>query len=179
MADFDSFRAVLRHYPTGVAVVAGKTEHGPVGLSIGTFMSVSLVPLLVGFLVDHKSTSWPPIRDVGAFCVSILGADQESLGRAFAASGGDKFRSVAWRPSPTGAPIIEGAVLWIDCSVYAEHRVGDHNFVAGQVHHFQMERDIRPLLFVHGNFVAIDSEPVVVAPPRRGGRQRRARAVSY
>ena len=51
-ANFDSarFRQVLGHLPTGVVVVTGVDAHGaPSGITIGSFVSVSLDPPLVGF----------------------------------------------------------------------------------------------------------------------------------
>ena len=52
MADFDSarFRHVLGHFPTGVTVVTAAADGEPVGLTIGSFTSVSLDPPLVAFL---------------------------------------------------------------------------------------------------------------------------------
>jgi hypothetical protein len=38
------FRAVLAHAPSPVAVVTGMSPDGPVGLSVGSFVSVSLDP---------------------------------------------------------------------------------------------------------------------------------------
>ena len=59
MPGFDSarFRQVLGHFPTGVTIITAAPEAGPVGLTIGSFTSVSLDPPLVGFLpgqgLDH------------------------------------------------------------------------------------------------------------------------------
>ena len=108
----DLFRAVLGHVPTSVAIVAGVVAGDPKGLSVGTFVPVSLEPPLVGFFVDRKSTSWPAISPVGAFCVSILAADQVELSRRFAISNSDKFTGVPWHAAPSGHPVIEGAVAW-------------------------------------------------------------------
>ncbi len=56
MADFDSarFRHVLGHFPTGVTVVTSAYEGEPVGITIGSFSSVSLEPPLVGFFPGQE-----------------------------------------------------------------------------------------------------------------------------
>ena len=91
------FRTVLGHFPTGVAVVTGITSDGkPAGLAVGSFSSVSLDPPLVAFMPDRSSTSWPRFRESGSFCVNILGSDQESVCRAFAARGGSPFSQFCW-----------------------------------------------------------------------------------
>ncbi|MSX92804.1 MAG: flavin reductase, partial [Actinobacteria bacterium] len=74
------FRQVLGHFPTGVTVVtATKADGTPVGLTIGSFTSVSLDPPLVGFLPTVDSDRWADIDDTGSFCVNVLGADQGEL----------------------------------------------------------------------------------------------------
>lgn len=148
-----TFRTVLGHFPTGVAVVTGRDSAGrPAGLAVGSFTSVSLRPPLVGFLPDRSSTSWPRIAGRGTFCVNILGADQQAVCRAFAASGGDKFADLAWRPAASGAPILDGVLAWIDCDIQAVHEAGDHLIVIGQVRELQVEVPGPPLVFFQGGY---------------------------
>jgi len=127
-AKFDSprFRRVMGHLPTGVSVVTGHDEAGPAGLAVGSFMAVSLEPPLVAVSPALTSTSWPTIRATGRFCVNVLSAEQAELARRFAVSGGDKFAGLEWRRSPSGSPILPGAVAWIDCTIASEQVAGDH-----------------------------------------------------
>lgn len=146
----DRFRHVMRHVPTGVAVVAAGTADGPAGLAVGSFVSASLEPPLVGFFVGHASTTWPRIAPVGRFSVNILGEDDEDTCRAFAASGGDKFAGVAWHPSPLGSPVLDGALAWFECTPHTVTRAGDHDFVLADVRDLSVRPDGRPLIFCHG-----------------------------
>lgn len=151
--DPSHYRQVLGQYPTGVVVVtAGQPEGPPAALTIGSFTSVSLDPTLVAFYPDKTSTSWPKIREQGHFVVNILGADQESLCRSFARSGTDKFEGVSWRPGSSGAPIIEGAVAWVECRLHSVQDVGDHYLVIGEVIDLRMESGALPLLFFRGGY---------------------------
>ena len=94
------FRQVLGQYPTGVCVVTAKQADGTrAGFVVGSFTSVSLDPMLVAFLADKRSTSWSKIRSAGAFCVNILGADQEHICRRFASRDDDGRRNRAHRSS--------------------------------------------------------------------------------
>ena len=53
------FRQVLGQYPTGVCVVTAIHPDGEaVGMTIGSFTSVSLDPPLVGFMPERTSSSW-------------------------------------------------------------------------------------------------------------------------
>lgn len=128
------FRAVLGHLPTGVVVVAGLDAAGaPHGLTIGSFVSISLAPPLVGFFPGVGSATWPRLAARGAFCANVLTTAQYDLCWRFAKEADDRFAGVAWRPAPSGCPVVEGAIAWIDCSIESTTRVGDHEFVVGRV----------------------------------------------
>jgi 3-hydroxy-9,10-secoandrosta-1,3,5(10)-triene-9,17-dione monooxygenase reductase component len=142
----DQFRQVMAHVPTSVAIVAGIIDSVPKGLSVGTFVPVSLEPPLVGFFVTASSKSWPPIRSSGSFCVSVLGYDQAELSARFAMTQTDKFAGVAWRPAPSGNPLLVGAVAWVDCDVDRVVEAGDHTLVIGAVRDMGVESGRNPLV---------------------------------
>jgi len=157
-ADGRLLRTVLGHFCTGVTVVSAIDEEGtPVGFACQSFSSLSLDPPLVSFNVARSSASWPRMARAGAFCVSVLAADQEALCRSFAVSGAggvDKFAGLDWTPAPaTGAPRLAGALAWIDCAIHAVHTGGDHLIVLGRVADLAVARaDAGPLLFYRGGF---------------------------
>jgi 3-hydroxy-9,10-secoandrosta-1,3,5(10)-triene-9,17-dione monooxygenase reductase component len=150
------FRQVLGHFATGVTVVTGADDGGPVGLAVNSFTSVSLDPPLVAFSVGRASTTWPRIRARGRFTVNILGADQEAVSRRFAARGTDRFEGLGWHPSPGGGPVLDGALAWIDATVEAEHDAGDHVMVIGRVSALDVGREGAPLVFYRGGYGRLD-----------------------
>jgi 3-hydroxy-9,10-secoandrosta-1,3,5(10)-triene-9,17-dione monooxygenase reductase component len=131
--DAARFRHVMGHCPTPVTVVTANGVDGPVGLTVGSFTSVSLDPPLVAFLPGKKSDSWPVIEATGTFCVNILAADQAELCWLFAGDAPDKFAEVGWTKAPGGDPILEGALAWIDCRIEQVIEAGDHWIVLGRV----------------------------------------------
>jgi len=146
------FRQVLGHFATGVTVVTSIDEGGPVGLAVNSFTSVSLDPPLVALCVNKTSTTWPRVRAIGHFTVNILGADQEAVSRTFASTTGDRFHGIGWRPSPSGSPVLDGALAWIDATVEAEHDAGDHVLVIGRVTGLDISREAAPLVFYRGGY---------------------------
>lgn len=150
--DAARFRSVLGHYPTGVSVVTASGTEGPAGMVVGTFTSVSLDPPLVAFLPDKSSTSWPLIRASGSFCANVLSAEQEQLCRQFAKSGGNKFDGVTWQPGPSGSPILDGVVAWVDCNIEQVVESGDHYIVIGRVQALDVKQPAAPLAFIQGKF---------------------------
>lgn len=153
-APFDSarFRQVLGHFPTGVSVVAAMSEGQAVGMAIGSFFSVSLDPPLVGFCAGRSSSTWPKLRDAGAFCISILATDQEEVSRVFASKDPDKFAGIGWDHSPLGSPRLHDALAWIDCSLDVAHEAGDHDIAVGAVRGLGVARETDPLVFFRGGY---------------------------
>lgn len=145
------YRDVLGRFCTGVTVV---TSLGcgdlPVGFTCQTFSSLSLQPPLVQLSVQHSSTTWPSIRAHGRFAVNILATDHADVALRFARSGTDKFAGMPWRVSPTGLPIFDGVLAWIECSLAEEVTAGDHTIVIASVDALADERDSDPLLFFRG-----------------------------
>jgi flavin reductase (DIM6/NTAB) family NADH-FMN oxidoreductase RutF len=148
------FRRVLGHFPTGVVIVTAISGGDPAGLSVGSFTSVSLDPPLVAILPSKASTSWPRIAAAGTFCINILAASQERLCRTFAVSGADKFAGVSWHPAPSGAPILDGSLAWIDCGLERCVDAGDHFIVLGRVRALDLHQDqmAAPLIFFQGGY---------------------------
>ncbi len=149
-------------------MVTGIVDGQPVGLTVGSFTSVSLDPPLIAFLPSASSSSWPKLRQANTFCVNILAADQESVCRAFAARGADKFEGLSWRRSASGSPILEGVVAWIDCELEAVHEAGDHLIVLGLVRDLETERTTLPLLFFQGGYGRFHPHSLAVRDTRYG-----------
>ena len=157
MPEIDSalYRQVLGHFPTGVTVIAGNAESGPVGLAVGAFFSVSLDPPLVGWCPNKTSSSWPSIKASGSFCVNILAEDQEDVCRVFATKEPDKFRHIGWDETAWG-PKVKDAIAWIGCEIDTVHDAGDHEIVIGRVQEMKIEREEGPLVFFRGGYGKFD-----------------------
>ena len=160
----DWFRKVLGQYPTGVcAVTSISPDDGPVGMTVGSFTSVSLDPPLVAFFPDKRSTSWPKIQASGRFCVNILSEEQEGVCRQIASRQPRKMDTIAHRLSPRGNPVIDYVVAWIDCEIASVSDAGDHFVVLGRVLHLQIENPSLPLLFFRGGYGRF--QPLSLASP--------------
>jgi len=150
------FRAAMSHHPTAVCVITTTTSEGKaVGMTVGTFTSVSLDPPLVGFFPDKKSTSWPRIAQTGRFCVNLLADNQEDVCRTFAGRGPDKFADVVHRFSEHGLPLVDGAVAYIECSIHSVAEAGDHYLVLGEVDAMTVGTSASPLIFHKGTYAQV------------------------
>jgi len=163
--DAQRFRGVLGNFPTGVAVITALDDRGePAGMAIGSFVSVSLDPPLVGFYPTRDSRSFARMRSSASFCVNIIGAHQEHLCRAFAGRHEDKFAGVDWDSAPSGAPRLSGVAAWIDCDFEAVTEAGDHFHVLGRVRDLDASPTTLPLVFFQGGYGRFAPASMVAIP---------------
>lgn len=146
-------RRLFGCYPTGVSVVTAHAAGGdPVALLIGSFTAVSLDPPLIGFLPMRSSRTWQQIAEADAFCINVLGSDQERVCHAMAAEPARRFENVAVERSAAGLPLLSEAILHIECTRHAVLEAGDHWFVLGRVDRIAAHGEREPLIFHRGNY---------------------------
>jgi 3-hydroxy-9,10-secoandrosta-1,3,5(10)-triene-9,17-dione monooxygenase reductase component len=144
------FCRVMGSFPTGVVVVSARYEGNPYGMTVNSFASVSLDPLLLMFCAARDSSTWPRLRAAGRFAVSVLGADQEKVCRLFATKGADRFASLPWSLNGSGQPILDNAIAWFDCVIAEVVPAGDHEIVLGSVLNVHERVGGEPLVFHRG-----------------------------
>jgi flavin reductase (DIM6/NTAB) family NADH-FMN oxidoreductase RutF len=148
-----AFRNVMSNYPTGVAVVTGKAEDGEVmALVVGTFSSVSIDPPLVSFMPMKTSRTFERMRRCESLCINIFGGEQEDAMMKIAKRRENKLDGIEWYPSPSGDPILNKCIGWIDTSISEIVEAGDHWIVLCHVHDLEVTNPVPPLLFFQGGY---------------------------
>ncbi|MFW2381124.1 MAG: flavin reductase family protein [Acidimicrobiales bacterium] len=151
--DPENFRRVLGNMPTGVTIVTAQPPAGPVGVAIGSFVSISLDPPLVGFFLGNQSQSGAGLREAGSFCVNVLCHTQLELCATMASRAEDKFENWEWSPAPaTNSPLFPGIRAFIDCSIDDIIPVGDHDLFIGRVLALDTVEDVEPMVFHAGRY---------------------------
>jgi flavin reductase (DIM6/NTAB) family NADH-FMN oxidoreductase RutF len=144
----------MRAYPTGLAVVSVDVEGQRLGLTVGSLVSLSLEPPLVGLAIARQAAMHELLREARAFALSLLAAEQAAVAQHFARGVPPigMWAGVAWRPGETGAPLLEGSLGWLECGLVAEHEAGDHTFFVGEVMALARGRAASPLVYVERTF---------------------------
>ena len=155
----DDFRQALAHFASGVTIVTTcDSEQNPTGLTASAFCSVSLDPPLILICVDHKSQSYPHLRESGRFAINILHHGHEQLSRRFASSRLDKFDGVPFTLGTLGVPLIGKAHAYLECRTVSVHVEGDHTIFVGRVEAVGVgEGD--PLLYYRGRYHRLSGDP--------------------
>lgn len=151
-----SLRDVMSQFATGVTVLTVGGDHIH-AMTANAFSSVSLAPPTVLVSIDHSAVMFDELTGAGHFGVNILAAGQQSLARHFAdkkrALGLAQFDDVEWAPGErTGAPLLAGALAWLECDVIDAHASGDHTIFVGRVLDCRRGCDEAALTFFDGKF---------------------------
>lgn len=151
-----AYRRAVSRFGTGVTVVStidGGRRHG---LTVNSFTSVSLVPLLALFACEIDAALHAPLLRAGVWAVSVLAADQQPAAAFFATRaqpGIDQFEQVPCHPGPqTRAPLLDGSLAWLECRTWATYDGGDHTIVVGEVVGVQPGEDAAPLLYYRSDY---------------------------
>lgn len=148
----DEFRAALGRFASGVTVVTTKDASGRFhGITVSAFCSVSLEPPLILVCIEKVTGSARAIDDSGAFIVNILDRSQQFLSEHFAATNPEKFEDVTFRPGMDGIPILNDALVSLDCRVKRTCDGGDHSIYIAEVENAEI-KDGSPLVYFHGNY---------------------------
>ena len=134
MATGDDLRGLMRLWPHGVSILSVDVDSDRMGVTVSSLVSLSLEPPLVGISIGKQASVYELLRNAGAFSISVLGDGQEDLARRFAAG---HPPLVHWSGVETAegrnAPLLAGALGWIEARTIAEHDAGDHTFFIAAV----------------------------------------------
>lgn len=151
----DDFRKACGLWATGVSIVTSVDAQGkPFGLTMNAVTSLSLEPPMFLVCVDKGSDTLKAILDSGVFCVNVLAQGQQALSDRFAKKGDDKFSGIEHTRGETGAPLLAGTVLAVECTVKAVLPGGDHEIFCGEVEQVVADHSesIEPLLYYCGRY---------------------------
>jgi flavin reductase (DIM6/NTAB) family NADH-FMN oxidoreductase RutF len=156
-----AFRQAAGRFASGVTVVTTRVSEGAYGVTVSSFASLSLNPLLVTVSINRSSPLLDYVRSAGAFAVSVLSSDQQQVADYFAARGRTPepagFTTVPTTARQTSAPIIDRCLSWFDCTVEDVLRGGDHEILVGRVV-AAGGRTGEPLVYWSGGYRALTTE---------------------
>ena len=146
------FRDVLSEFATGVTIITTRDKEARfVGFTANSFNSVSLKPPLVLWSLATAANTRLAFEQCERYAISVLAFDQAALARRFSRPHADRFQDVPYTLGWAGAPLINGAVAWLECRHFAWQPTGDHILFVGEVMH--CTRHSRPpLIFHHARF---------------------------
>ncbi len=133
----DALRFAMGHFASSVTVVTALADGKRHAMTATAVSAVSLEPPLILVCVSHSSRFHAAIQAADGWAVSILSASQAGLARHFSRRGrplDTQFDAIEHVPAPvSGAPILAGCLVWLDCRTHAIYPGGDHSIVVGEL----------------------------------------------
>lgn len=151
----DGLRALMRAAPQLVTVVTAWGPDGPRGITVSSFISVSLAPATVLVSVMKSARAHAAIA-AGRFRVHLLAEDQAAVSAHFARPGlgadeqfGGAFRGALDGRREGEPPRLPGCIGWAECETVSAVDGEDHTLFLGRVREVSVERgEAPPLLYV-------------------------------
>lgn len=97
---------VFRWHPAGVAVLTADGPSRPVGMTVSSLASVSVVPPMVSVSMANTSTTLAALHEGDRAVVHLLDAGQEDLADSFARHGVSAL-GIDWERSVEDAPQLD------------------------------------------------------------------------
>jgi flavin reductase len=176
--DATAFRTAMGSFPTGVTVVTVACDDGDMhGVTVNSFSSVSLDPVLVLVCLDEASRAVGRIEHAGVFGISVLSTEQQDIARWFAnrarPAGQAMFDGVRLESGVTGCPLLAGAAASFECWQRQTYRAGDHLIVLGEVVALAHRSGLEPLVFHAGTYKSLrpGSNGTLSGSPKRWRRR--------
>jgi len=136
--DEKDYKDALARWASGVTVLTTVHDNQWKGATVSSFTSASLKPPLVLVCLAQRLYTHQLVSTSGVFAVNILRHDQIELGQLFAGMRpevSDRFAygDWQWQTAPTGSPVLDDSLGWLDCRTVHTYPAGDHTIFVGEV----------------------------------------------
>lgn len=135
--DGREFRDCIARAPSGVHIVTTAGPAGRSGFTATAVASVSDAPPTILVCLNRKSPQNELIRANACFSVNLLPNYETGLADVFAGRTGlhlaERFAHGRWSALKTGAPVLENAVMALDCRLVRADDIGSHTVFYGLV----------------------------------------------
>ncbi|GAA3577129.1 flavin reductase family protein [Nonomuraea rosea] len=153
--DPGNYRKVVGRFATGVAIVTTRLGDVDHAMTVNSFTSVSLDPLLVLFCAEKVARFHDAVLESGIWGVSVLPASMEDASRFFAHRGRPlNAQLVRWphHRGESGVALFDDAIATVECATTAVHDGGDHSIVVGEVTGLGTPSEGAPLIYHEGRY---------------------------
>lgn len=150
----EDYKQAVGSFVTGITVVTAASDDGPVGFTCQSFTSLSIEPPTILISVARTSRTFSTIATRKMFCVNVLSTGSARLAHDFAFMDPSiRFTTHSWTQSATGNPIMQAALVWLDCELVRSVEVEDHLIAIGKVVGVGgSDVKTEPLVYFRGDF---------------------------
>ncbi len=124
--------------PSGLYVLGSRAGERRNGMTLSWATQVSSSPKLIGVGVEKEAFTHELIAEGGVFCLNIVDREDRAIVRKFTKPvevdlAAHTLNGFPFHDGPTGAPVLDQAVAWLDCRVHSTVDLGEHSLFLGEV----------------------------------------------
>lgn len=148
----DIYRECMSRFAGTVNIVTTDGAAGRRGVTVSAATSVSDKPPSVLFCLNQNRIENNWFEKNGVFAINTLCKSHELLGRAFAGEGRldmeSRFKLGEWETLSTGAPVLTGARMSLDCKILDVQKIATHFVIIGEVVGYNLDSLDPALIYV-------------------------------
>ena len=129
-------RRVMWTMPSGLFVIGSRAGERRNGMTANWVTQVGSDPKLLAVSVEKEAFTHELIAEGRVFSVNIIDREDRTIIRKFTKPvdvEGTTLNGLPFHDGPTGAPILDQAVAWLDCRVHSTLDLGGHTLFVGEV----------------------------------------------
>jgi flavin reductase (DIM6/NTAB) family NADH-FMN oxidoreductase RutF len=131
-------RRVLWTMPSGLYIIGSREGERLNGMTANWVTQLSFDPKVVGVSVEKGAFTHELITAGRVFSVNLIDREDRAIIRKFTKPVevdrvGRTLNGFAFHPAPSGAPVLDTALAWIDCAVRHEVDLGGSTLFVGEV----------------------------------------------
>ncbi|MCW2527125.1 MAG: flavin reductase domain protein FMN-binding [Pseudonocardiales bacterium] len=141
------FRNALASFPSGVTIVTTSVDEEWWGFTATSFCSVSVEPPLVLVCLAKSAQCYTQFMTAPKWIVNFVPSDHADLAQRFATRGAEKFVEGHFTANEAGLPVLDRAIVVLECDSYARYDGGDHTILVGRVTESHVSDDAPAIYF--------------------------------
>lgn len=122
--------------PNALVLVGSRAGDERNAMTASWVTQLSMEPVLIGVGIDNGSVTHRLIAQGGSFTVNLWRSDDTKVFVKFskpAVDDGATLNGRAVHDGPTGAPVFDEAIAWMDCEVRQSIDLGSHTLHVGEI----------------------------------------------
>ena len=122
--------------PNALTLIGSRHEGRRNAMTASWVTQLAQEPVLIGVSIDVEALTHELVDAAGRFTVNLWDADDARTFVKFskpARDGGDTLNDRPVHDAPSGLPVFDEAVAWMDCSVVHRLPLGSHTLFVGTI----------------------------------------------
>lgn len=152
----EAYRRAMRSFAGNVSVITVGLGEDRSGLVATSTVSLSVEPAMMLVCVNRNASSWKLFERYKHFGVNALRPDQQAIAERFSGKGGfkgsERYAIGDWRAGPTGASMLKGAAVALDCAIEDMIERETHSILIGRVTEVEIGDAGAALVYWQGNY---------------------------